>query len=191
MSCVNIISLGLTRDCAAVKGQIGVDKELTLINYEDFDRAGTLAAANIEATDANKNVNGITVIKLFSGTVQYVFEGTDYSVKPTIAGEVKEDGDTWYSHSIAFMAYNKTSTARKVISELSQSKVIAVVKDRSTGFYELFGAEQGLKVSAVSREYVGNQNGNFYAITLSTPDIAGVKESNVGLLSHQAPVVAV
>ena len=47
----------------------------------------------------------------------------------------------------------------------------------------MFGADQGLKLSALERAYVGTQTSNFYQITLATPDVAVVRESTVGLLS--------
>ena len=193
LACVDVITTGVARNCPDVHGQIGVNKDLILINWEDYDRVATLDPLNFETTTTNGNKDGLTKILLKAGTpVQYVFEGTDYSVKPSITSEIKEDGDTWYIHTINLMAYNKTSTARKALTDLGQSRVVAVAVDRSTGFYELFGAEQGLKVSSIARDYVGGgQNGNFYAVTLVTPDIAVIRESNMGLLCHQAPVVPV
>lgn len=183
MSCDQAIDAGVPKDCDAIKGAVGVEKDLILVNFDEFDGKSTLDAANIEADDTNGNEGGLSAIKLLTGAVQYVFEGTDYSVKPTVNGELREDGDTWYLHAIGFMAYSKTSVTRTTLEKLGRSRVIAIVVDRSTGLYELFGAEHGLKISELTREYVGNQNGNFYTASIATPDVAAVRESNLGYLS--------
>ena len=174
--CTGLIVAGIALNCSDIK-------DLILVNYDDFDRALTLAAGNIESDDTSGNIEGLSTIFLKTGTVQYIFEGTDYSVQPNVASEVQENGNSWYIHSILFTSYNKESVARNVIEDLGQSKVIAIAKDRSTGLYELFGADQGLKLSALERAYVGTQTSNFYQITLTTPDVAVVRESTVGLLS--------
>jgi len=191
MSCDNLIVAGVPKDCSAINAPTGVQKDLILVNYTDFDYPGTSDAANIETTTANGNKDGLTAIKLKAGAVQYTFEGTDYSVMPSSPSEVREDGDSWFLHSIAFMVYSKSSVTRKILKDLANSRVIAVVIDRSTGFYELFGMEHGLKLTEMTREYVGNQNANFYGLTIATPDIAAVRESSLPQLSHQAPTVAV
>ena len=181
--CTGLIVSGISLNCDDINAAVGVGKDLILVNYSDFDRALTLAAGNIEADDTNGNIEGLTTIFLKTGAVQYVFEGTDYSVQPNVASETKEDGNSWYIHSILFTSYNKDSSARNVIEDLGQSNVVAIAVDRSTGLYELFGADQGLKLSALERAYVGTQTSNFYQVTLATPDIAVVRESSVGLLS--------
>lgn len=183
MSCVTTILSGIARDCATVNAAVGVDKDLILVNYDDFDLAETMLIANRETTDADNNLGGLTAIKLKSGAVQHIFEGTDYSVIPSVTPEVKEDGDIWYTHSIAFTVYSKKAKDRKTIEALGGSRVIAITKDRSTGLYELFGAVQGLKMSALERVYVGQQNSNFYSLTISTPEIGVVKEPTLGELA--------
>jgi hypothetical protein len=40
-----------------------------------------------------------------------------------------------------------------------------------------------LKVSGLERAYVGAQNSNFYQVTLLTPEIGVIKESNLAELS--------
>lgn len=190
MGCNSAISAGIARDCKSVAAAVGVDKDLILVNYDDFDFAGTFDAANREIDDTNNNEGGLAAIKLKSGAIQHTFEGTDYSVIPTVTGEVKEDGDMWFLHSIAFTAYSKAAKARKTIEDLAGSKVIAICKDRSTGLYELFGAEQGLKLTGLERTYTGGQNSNFYACTLATPDVAVVRETQVAELGLSIEVAA-
>ena len=156
---------------------------MILVNYEDFDRAATLLEANRETDDTNGNDCGLTNIELKQGAIQYIFEGTDYSVIPNVTAEVREDGNTWYIHSIAFTVYNKTAEARKILQDLGQSRVIAIAVDRSTGLYEIFGADQGLKLSGLERAYVGSQTSNYYTVTIATPDVAVVRESTIGELA--------
>lgn len=183
MSCTTIILSGIVKDCDTMNAPIGAEKDLILVNYEDFDLPGTLLVANREVGNTNNNIKGLTAIKLKTGAVQYIFEGTNYSVIPTVTTEVKEDGDAWYGHSIAFTVYSKLAKDRKTLESLGKSRVIGITKDRSTGLYELFGMEQGLKITGIERAYIGAQNSNFYTVTISTPDIGVVKESTLGELA--------
>lgn len=184
MECNQIITSGITRDCEAINAAVGVDRDLILVNYDDFDRVATLLAANRESTATNNNQGGLTNIELVEGATQYIFEGTDYSVVPNITTEIREDGDAWYLHSLAFIVYSKDSEARQTLEDLGRSRVIAIARDRSTGLYELFGADQGLKLSGLERAYTGSQNSNYYAVTIATPDIAVIRESTIGILAN-------
>lgn len=190
-NCATLITGGITLNCDDINAAIGVDKDLILYNYEDFDRDATLAPGNIEGDDTNGNEGGLSSIIMKSGATTYTFEGTDYSVQPNVTGEVKEDGNMWFLQSILFTSYNKTSLARNVIEDLGFSRVLAVMKDRSTGLLDVFGVDQGLKVSALERAYTGTQTSNFYQITLATPDVAVIRESTVGLLSLDDIVIPV
>lgn len=182
MSCESIITAGIDKDCNALNAAIGVDKDLILVNYADFDKKATLAASNRETTGTN--IKGLKNIFLKFGTVQHVFEGTQFSVIPSIIPEVKEDGSgTWYQHQILFTIYSKKAKDRKTIEALAGSRVIAIAKERSTGLYELFGMDIGLRVSTIERPYTGAQNSNFYQVTILTPEIDVVKESGLGELS--------
>jgi len=186
MSCNYSLSGGVALACADLTAQIGVGKDLILVNYDDFDLASTIGT--VEASAANGNEGGLTNINLKAGATQYTFEGTDYSVVPTVAPEVKEDGAVWFTHSILFTAYSKTALTRNIIQSLGGAKVVAIAVDRSTGLYELFGADQGLTMSAVERPYTGSQKSNFYDVTISTPEIAVVREGNMGYLCNNIVV---
>lgn len=180
-NCNNIITQGIERDCETINAPVGVDKDLILVNYDDFDRELTLATR--EADDSNNNIGGLTAIQLKTGAVQHIFEGTDYSVVPNVTSETKEDGDSWYLHSLAFTVYSKKAQDRKTLEDLGGSRVIAIARDRSTGLYELFGADQGLKLSGLERAYTGTQNSNFYTVTIATPEVAVIRESSIGELA--------
>jgi hypothetical protein len=183
MSCITEIIDGIELDCLTMSAAIGSDKDLILVNYKDFDKVATLASGNREADDVDGNEGGLTAIILKTGAIQYVFKGTDYSVVPTITPEIKEDGDMWYAHQILFTVYSKLAKDRKVLEDLDGAKVIAIVKERSTGLYELFGMDQGLMVSGIERTYQGTQTSNFYQVTLLTPEIGIAKESTLGELA--------
>ena len=142
MACVYTLAAGVPLVCADINAQVGVGKDLILVNYDKFDLATTLGT--IEADNTNNNEQGLTNINLLVGAVQHVFEGTDY---------------------------------------LGGAKVIAIAVDRSTGLFELFGADQGLIMSGAERAYVGSQKSNFYDVTLTTPEIGIMKESTIGLLA--------
>ena len=179
--CDGIIAAGITKDCATINAAVGVDKDLILVNYDDFDKAASLATR--ESDDSNNNEGGLTNIELKTGAVQYVFEGTDYSVIPNVTSELKDDGDSWFIHSIAFTVYSKKASDRKTLEALAGARVIAIAVDRSTGLYELFGADQGLKLTGLERPYTGSQSSNFYTVTIATPDIAVIRESSIGELA--------
>jgi len=181
--CSDLLVSGITLDCDSINAAVGIDKDLILVNYEDFDAAATKLVANREADDTNGNEGGLTNIELKTGAMQYVFEGTDYSVVPNITAEVKEDGNTWFVHSIAFTVYSKLAKDRKTLETLAYGRVVAIAVDRSTGLYELFGSDQGLKLSGLERAYTGSQNSNFYTVTLATPDVAVIRESSIGELA--------
>lgn len=189
-TCDDLIKSGIVKDCSVINAPIGVNKDLILVNFDDFDRNETLDILNFESDNVNLNEQGLSAIVLKAGAVQYEFQSTDYSVIPTVTSEVKEDGDSWYLHSVAFTVYNKSAKARETIRTLGNSLVIAIAIDRSTGLYELFGADQGLKLGAVERAYVGAQTSNFYTITIQTPDIAVVRESSLGLLANSIVTTA-
>tara|TARA_R110000744_G_scaffold306960_2_gene415176 strand:+ start:506 stop:1072 length:567 start_codon:yes stop_codon:yes gene_type:complete len=181
MACNYTLAAGIALNCADMNAQVGVTKDLILVNYDEFDRATTVAT--IEADATNSNEGGLTNINLKVGAVQNVFEGTDFSVVPSVTPEIKEDGKVWYAHSILFTAYSKTAATRKIIESLGGAKVVAIAVDRSTGLYELFGADQGLTMSGAERAYTGTQKSNFYDVTLSTPEIGVIKEGSLGLLA--------
>jgi hypothetical protein len=179
--CDGLITGGIIRDCNAVNAAVGVDKDLILVNYEDFDK--TLSLALRELDDTNGNEGGLSAIELKTGAVQHIFEGTDYSVIPNVTAEVKEDGDSWFIHSIAFTVYSKKAVDRKILEELGEARVVAICIDRSTGLYEIFGIDQGLKLTGLERAYTGSQSSNFYTITIATPDIAVIRESTIAELA--------
>lgn len=181
--CDGLIISGISKDCNTINAPVGVERDLILVNYDDFDRTATLLTANRETDDTNFNIGGLTNIELKVGTVQYIFEGTDYSVIPNVTTELRDDGDSWFLHSIAFTVYSKRAKDRKTLEDLGESKVVAIAVDRSTGLYELFGADQGLKLSGLERAYTGTQNSNFYTVTIATPDVAVVRESTIGELA--------
>lgn len=177
------ITNGIALDCAVFNESIGADKDLILINYSDFDFESTNSIYNRQTNDVLNNLRGLTNIFLKPGAIQHVFEGTDYSVIPTVSPEVREDGNLWYTHSIAFTVYSKKSEDRETLITLGKSTVIAVTRDRSTGLYELFGMSQGLKVTGIDRTYTGSQNSNFYQVTIATPEINVIKEPSLSELS--------
>lgn len=174
---------GIQRDCDTIHSRIGVDKNLILINYADFDLEATLDSSNFEIDNTNRNIKGLSDIKLNPGAVLYTFEGTEYSVVPTVTPVPLENGTFNYTHSVAFTVYSKKSKDRDTLEQLSSSRVIAVTRDKSTGLYELFGATLGLRVSGIERTYTGSQNSNFYNVTLATPDIYVLAEPSLSKLS--------
>jgi len=183
MACTNFILEGITRDCEADTSQIGVDKDLILVEYKYFDLESTKLLSNREADNSNNNYKGLSNIVLKDGAVLNVFEGMEYSVIPSIIPQAREDGSMRYQHSINFTVYSKSSKDRETLTNLSKVKVIAVAKDLSTGLYELFGMEQGLRLSGIERSYIGSINSNYYSVTIATPDYYVVKETNIGELS--------
>lgn len=73
MDCNDIIGAGVPKDCASINASVGVEKDLILVNYVDFDFDSTFDVLNREADDTNKNIGGLTDIKLKSGATQHIF----------------------------------------------------------------------------------------------------------------------
>jgi hypothetical protein len=182
MANTNFILNGITRDCNSENDAIGVDKDLILIDYKYLNLEATKSSLNRQSDNTFNNYKGLTDIKLKTGAVLNIFEGAGYSVIPSVTPEVREDGTLWYNHSITFTVFSKLSKDRETLMTLGRSKVLAVVKDLSTGLYEVFGLEQGLKVSGMERSYVGSANSNFYSVTIATPPMYVIKESTLGEL---------
>jgi hypothetical protein len=174
---------GIKKDCDTIQSRIGVDKDLILINYTDFDLESTLESSNIETNNNNLNIKGLSDIKLYEDAVLNIFEGTEYSVVPTVTPVALENGLFNYKHSITFTVYSKLSKDRETLEKLSNSRVIAVTRDKSTGLYELFGMYLGLRVSGIERSYTGSQNSNFYSVTIATPEIYVLSEPYLSKLS--------
>ena len=183
MTNTNFILEGIVRDYQCENSEIGVDKDLILIEHKYLDLKATKLQSNREIDNVNNNYKGLSNIILKEGAILNVFEGTDYSVVPSVTPEAREDGSMRYVHSLGFTVFSKTARDRETLIILSKVKVVAVVKDRSTGLYELFGMEQGLRVSGLERAYVGSINSNFYSVTIATPGYYVVKESTIGELS--------
>lgn len=181
MACVELITSGIAKDCDTINAAIGSESDLILVNYVDFDKDLTLATR--EGDNTNGNDGGLTAIRLKIGATQYTFAGTEYSIVPNVATEIREDGDAWYIHNLQFTVYSKLAKDRKVLENLGGSRVVAIVIDRSTGLYEIFGIDHGLKVGNIERVYTGAQNSNFYTVSLMTPDIAVVRESSLAELA--------
>ena len=181
----NLITSGILKNCDSIYDIIGVDKDLILVNYVDFNVDLTLSKVNKVLESEDINYKGISRIILNANAQTYFFNGSYNSVAPTITPELREDNKMRYSHEITFIAYSKTAEDRKMMESLSKSKVIAITKDLSTGLYELFGAKVGLTFKSISRQYSGAQNSNFYSITLGTADTAILKEDTMGELSEK------
>ena len=184
VNCTNLITSGVNLDCKALSDMIGAGKDLILVNYDDFDYAATFDASNKCDVVGAPNEGGIKEIILKDGAVQHLFEGTDNSVKPTVTAEQRENGNSWYVHSIAFVSYSKKSKDRYTLRDLGNSRVIAITIDNSTKLFELFGAEQGLKVGAIERNYSDSEVSNFYSVTIATPDVQVIRESGMGELAN-------
>ena len=185
VNCTNLIKSGVVLDCKSLSGMIGAGKDLILVNYEDFDYDKTFADDNKCSDVGAPNEGGIENIYLKANAVQHLFEGTDNSVKPTVTAEQRENGNSWYVHSIAFISYSKKSKDRYTLRDLGNSRVIAITIDNSTKLFELFGAEQGLKVGSIERNYTDGEISNFYSVTIATPDVQIIRESGMGELAKQ------
>ena len=189
MGCpIRTLSAGIDYDCANSNAAIGSDKILEIVQHSYIDLAQTLPGdnSNTESDNTNGNEGGLTKVFLETGGAAetYDFKGTDYSVMPFATQEIKEDGDSWWVHGVTFTAYSKDSKTRNILEELTATRVVAIVTDRSTGLKEIFGLELGLKAVTIEREYLGSQNSNFYKVTLQTEDIGIIRENGIPKLTH-------
>ncbi len=176
-----LLTSGIDKDCGNINAIIGVEKDLILVNYSDFDRDLTMSLRDVD--DSNGNKDGISIIQFYEGTVLYIFQGTEFSVNPSFKMTKGENNTTKYTHSIGFTVYSKSSATRNTLMELSGAHVLAIVVDRSTGLYEIFGADRGLYMGDLSRTYNGSQQSNFYSVGIETPPNSFLKESTMGELA--------
>jgi hypothetical protein len=189
MACPNrTLTAGIDYDCTNSNAAIGSDKTLQIVQHSFIKLAETLPGdtSNTEQDNTNGNEGGLTKVFLDTGgtAATYDFVGTDYSVMPFANQEIKEDGDSWWVHGVTFTAYSKDSKTRNILEELTATRVVAIVTDRSTGLKEIFGLEVGLKAVSIEREYLGTQNSNFYKVTLQTEDIGVIREAGIPKLTH-------
>ena len=57
--CDGIIASGITKDCATINAAVGVDKDLILVNYEDFDKTAYFPIHGEKKGDTTLEDNGI------------------------------------------------------------------------------------------------------------------------------------
>ena len=191
IDCTSLALADIDYVCADITAPVGSDRNLKITPYSNFNRIKTMATANRETDNTNNNEEGLTDIFVLDVAEIFTFTGTDYSVVPTVSSEVKEDGTSWFMHSLLFTAYSKTAKTRKIIEALGGERVIAIAIERSTGLFEIFGTDQGLTLNSLERAYVGAQTSNFYQVTIASPDIAVIRESSTGELAVNTPSVFV
>jgi hypothetical protein len=188
MCYTSLITSGIGIDCDFSVGKaVGVEKDLILGNYEDFKRELTLSEER-ESDDTNNNKDGLRRVEFKDATVLHTFKGKQNSVVPGFSAQELEDGRIVYTHSLNFTVFNKTSEARHNLMNLSSARLVAITVDKSTGLFEIFGIDRGLKLNNISREYVGSQSSNYFQVSLTTPSQAVLKETRIPELTSEIKI---
>lgn len=158
----------LTGISCDVEGIIGVERDVIILRHSDFDKLETFKASNI---DTNGDLINVITRGANSGLI---IEGTETSVRPSVSSNLEDDSVLTYSLSLELTILNKKSKYRNVLMSMSNVELLVVLKDKSSGKFELFGVDCGMSVQSLSRE-VGIENR--FHITLSTPQYRGMSES--------------
>jgi len=165
MSSHEILTGDILPQCEEEYSRIGVDKLLILYNWIDYDREKTIEnGVNINVTSLQNEIR---------------IDTKENSITPLVSGQKGIDDVTTYIHSLGFVVVTKTNTNRELLMQLSNGRFIAVVKDRSTGLYELFGRDFGLVCTSISRTSTGQSTSNGYSVSLAISPNCGGKEKSL------------
>ena len=148
----------------------GVNDRLVLLNYNDF-----LAAARTYDSSGR-----LTNIVMASGTVGYVFEGKNNSVKPSMA-LVRQTYSEGYDHKVDFLVFNTGQYTKNNLENMARTKMVAIIQNSSETF-EVYGSKQGMIVLTNARELQNAETGAAFQISLSTPELTKEPKLPIDLL---------
>lgn len=171
MSSYDLLDDNITPSCEEEFDQIGVDERLILVNWDNYNR---------EETQSNDN-------KIYIETLesQFYIDTKKNSISPDISSSKVSNDRTFYSHNLSFVILSKTNETRNTLEKLANGKFIAILLDKSTGKYELFGEDCGLVTTSISRSSTGSTTSNGYSISMSQSSNNGGKESRLPRLFNQ------
>lgn len=149
-------------NCA--KGAIaGTGPAVTLLNYNDIDRAGSTVASNV-----------ITQILLEGTNKGHLFESLDDSIEPApVLAPGKYLRNRW-QHDLVMRVFVKTEPAKAFINSLPGARVVAIVENKEIGTagevkYEAHGWDAGL-ICLEAKEVPGYADGVVYEIKLGSSE---------------------
>lgn len=140
----------------------GLGDRLILIPFDDVDKA----LATFDAT--NKLL--LTNLVMKSGKHGYSVQGFNFSNSYDTA-LAKGTYLNSYEHNVTFRVFDKSAETKKTISDLTNTRVIAVIENRvSTGDeaskFEICGWDLGLEVTELTRNQSDADTGGGYVIAL-------------------------
>jgi hypothetical protein len=159
--CDTKLAQDILLDCDNIS-QKGVESEGVIINYADIDKAGCTRSGNI--LSALALVNGAKGYKIvvpegspFNGTMIEAAVGT-YMTK--------------WNKTVAFVVLNSgPDVSHDVIDKLANGKFVAILQNKFAGedgknSFEVYGFEQGLKLSAGARDLNSDDTDGGWSVTL-------------------------
>jgi len=172
MSYLNVLTGGTVVNCDAVQGENGVYSELIIMNKDNWFNQGELRSDNTSNLDATGKADFENFTSAYADK-SYTFNGIDKHVKVTTTGSARSNGTSGFTHKVDFIIFSNDLNARKVVNELANSDLIAVVRNKQTDLYEALGLTVGLHMNGLNRTYNDPEKGNFYMVTLQTNSKGG------------------
>lgn len=159
--CDTKLAQDIVLDCENIS-QKGVESEGVIVNYADVDKTGCTRTGNI--LSAFPLVNGAKGYKIvvpegspFNGTMIEAAVGT-YMTK--------------WNKTVAFVVLNSgPDVSHDVIDKLANGKFVVILRNKFGGSqgkntYEVYGFEQGLKLSAGARDLNSDDTDGGWSVTL-------------------------
>ena len=172
MSVCSGIAAGATYSCDSPI-QPGVNPRIWLANKDD-----------ITGFTYGSNTSLVTGITMASTKTFYVYQGFRQSVEPSVEF-VPGALAIGYDHILNFSVFDISSTQKVNLQKMALNKIVAIVENaNATGngdsVFEIFGAGNGLEVTALTRLSRDADTMGSFSITLKTSDNEG-KESKLPL----------
>lgn len=155
-------------DCANPPAA-GLENEVLLINFDDIDRVASV----VTTTPAANGVGASVVLQklvLKAGKKANTIQQVKTSFNGTNVAQVDGTYTTGFTHTFAFVSFDRSPQAKQAIADMVNTRTVAVVVNKSvTGEskYEVMGWYTGLGGTAtVSQDYVDSAGAAAIAITL-------------------------
>lgn len=141
-----------------LQGGVGGDSRLVLINKNDL------------ATYTQAGINPITALTLAANKSAFSFDGIRQSLKPKFERVAAESGQSVFKHTVEFIYFDYSQTAKTNASRMSQGRYIAIYENAKmdANTIEVMGIDVGLEVAELTR--APQELGGGMKIILSSPE---------------------
>jgi hypothetical protein len=175
MSVCGKLSQGIAIDCDALSTP-GLRDKLFLIN---FDEKGTL-------TRLPNNPLAASAITLAASALAYEFEGLNNSVDGNVDA-VKPGFRTLFSHNVTFRVFEVSATSKKVISDITKGKYVAILVTNSETI-EILGWKSGLTIAeGTIQNYKDLETGGGFVINLVSDEESPEDDLPISFVGSTSP----